>query len=48
MARVMADLIADKAKREQLRAAGRAQVAKYSWAATAEQTLVIYKRALRK
>jgi len=48
MARVMADLIADKAKQDRLRQAGRAQITKYSWVKTAAETLVIYKRALRK
>lgn len=46
IAAAIEELLADPAKAERLRAAGREQAAQFSWAATARGTLAVYERAL--
>lgn len=46
MADAINEVLTDKQLRQQLVAAGRAQVAKYSWQRMAEQTLAVYQKAL--
>jgi glycosyltransferase involved in cell wall biosynthesis len=40
------NLLGDSALRDRLRAAGRAQAARFTWSATADGTLASYERAL--
>ncbi len=47
IAKVMADLIADKSKQEDLKLKGYEQIKKYSWEDCARETLAVYKRALK-
>ena len=47
MARTIATVISDEKLRARLAAAGRAQIAKYSWRRMAEQTLAVYEAALK-
>ena len=47
LARAMAWLLKDEALRLHLRERGRAQAARFTWAQTASQTVVVYRRALQ-
>jgi alpha-1,3-rhamnosyl/mannosyltransferase len=45
LADALAEVLADPALRERLRAAGLARAAQFSWARTARETLAVYRAA---